>query len=97
MPTPDEWAEADLAAEEANGAPLPCTPEKGIEMMERRIEYLDRRIASNPDGENFDDIRLRGDALQRLSEYSVSCRQKQPHPASRCQPMPCYRGACLSM
>lgn len=44
MPTDDEWAEADMAADEAAGKPLKRTAEEGIRDMERRIASLTKRI-----------------------------------------------------
>ena len=43
MPTPEEWSEAGLIADESLGHPAKCTPEAGIAEMKHRIELLEQK------------------------------------------------------
>ena len=45
MPTEDEWADADIAADEEAGHHLTRPPEQGVKDMERRIRALNARLA----------------------------------------------------
>lgn len=44
VPTDDEWAEADMLADETHGKPMKRTALEGIRDMERRIASLLKRI-----------------------------------------------------
>lgn len=43
MPTPEEWSEAGIIADESLGHPSKCTPEAGIAEMKRRIGLLEQK------------------------------------------------------
>lgn len=70
MPTEDEWAEADMLADQVAGVPLARTPEEGIKWMDRRIRHLESRIQNCVDDSQLSILnsQLR-EAHQRLAEY----------------------------
>lgn len=71
MPSEDEWAEADITADQALGKPLARTPEQGLADMQRRITSLQRRLAQASPGTG-EALRLDlAEAQARLKEYQA--------------------------
>ena len=81
MPTDDEWAEADMMADEAHGKPLKRTPEEGIRDMERRIASTTQRLRNlHPDAQNpeieLQLIKELREAKARLKEYQIQLDER---------------------
>lgn len=76
MPTDDEWAEADILADETHGKPLKRPAAEGIRDMEALIISLRGRLDSlHPAARNTDAelqlIREIREAEARLKEYQI--------------------------